>query len=570
MSKSRANAPKLFDRCRSGRRSRFEVARILSACERQREKGGSQRGCAKAQEVPRATLQHWSRRSEGIDADPELVAFFESSAGLAFLHRLVIAAHVVFTLVGCSGTRLVVLFLQRAGLSPFVATSLSAQQAVATAINQQIGNFDVEQRKALAATMPRKEITVCLDETFLKLVCLVGMEPVSNFILAERFAEKRDAETWNEAMNEALDGLPVEIHQSTSDEGPALLAYVQGELGVHHSPDLFHIQQDLRRSTCGPLAGAVQSARAAVTRAREGTREQQEAKRAWLAEESHGPGRPPDFDTRIAEARKAEKECEERLETARSRQKRARDAILGLGQTYHPVALASGKRQSAAQVAKQLGRHFDEIETVAREAQLSEHCHKGIAKARRLLPQMLSTLRFFDDQVRLRIRSLDLSTAERRQVAHRLVPAAYLERLADKTRSRPAREELRETAARLRREAYQCVTSNDEMGRLQRADVVAVVQECAEIFQRSSSCVEGRNERLALHERALGPLGPDKLRALTAVHNYLITRLDGTTAAERFFGAKHPDLLDWLVDRLDAPPRPAKSRRPNPPLRRAA
>lgn len=234
MSKSRANAPKLFDRCRSGRRSRFEVARILSACERQREKGGSQRGCAKAQEVPRATLQHWSRRTEEIDADPELVAFLESPTGLAFLHRLVIAAHVVFTLVGCNGTRLVALFLQRAGLAPFVATSLSAQQAVPKAINLEVANFDQEQRKALAATMPRKEIAVCLDETFLKLVCLVGMEPVSNFILVERFTAKRDAETWSEVMDEGLDGLPVEIHQATSDEGRALLAYVHGELGVHH------------------------------------------------------------------------------------------------------------------------------------------------------------------------------------------------------------------------------------------------------------------------------------------------------------------------------------------------
>jgi hypothetical protein len=201
MSKSRANAPKWYDRCRAGRRSRFEVARILSACGRQREKGGRQRECAKVQAVPRATLQHGSRRSEGIDADPELVAFFESPAGLAFLHRLVIAAHVVFALVGCSGTRLVVLLLQHAGLAPFVATSLSVQQAVAKAINLEVANFDLEQRKALASTMPRKDIRVCLDETVLKLACLVGMDPVSNFILVERFAEKRDAETWSEAMN---------------------------------------------------------------------------------------------------------------------------------------------------------------------------------------------------------------------------------------------------------------------------------------------------------------------------------------------------------------------------------
>ena len=272
----------------------------------------------------------------------------------------------------------------------------------------------------------------------------------------------------------------------------------------------------------------------------------------------------------MSDAHQAEAQAAELLEVARSRQRRAKEAILGLGQADHPVDLATGKRKSAAKVGEELERHFDEIETVAREAQLTENSHKGIAKARHLLPAMLSTLKFFDDQVRLRIRSLDLSTAERRQVAQRLVPAAYLDRLADKARSRLAREELRETAARLRCKAYESLTSSGETERLQRADVAEVVRECAEIFQRSSSCVEGRNERVALHERALGPLGADKLKAMTAVHNYFTMRSDGTTAAERFFGAKHPDLLEWLVERLDAPARPAKSRRPNPPLRPAA
>jgi len=564
MTKSQANAPLLVDRRRRGRRSRFEIARVLSACERQQKNGSSQRGTAKQQAVPRASLRYWSVRKAGVDADPELVAFFESPVGVAFLHQLVIAAHVVFTLVGPCGVRLVALFLKQAGLGPFVATSLWAQQAVGKAINHEIANFDAEQRKALAAQMTPKKIAVCLDETFLKLVCLVGIEPVSNFILVERFAQRRDAATWREAMNEAMEDLPVQVDQSTSDEGRAILTYVYGELGVQHNPDLFHIQQDVRRATCGPLAAAVQSARAALARARQAKREQDEALRTWLVE-PRGPGRPPDFDTRIAEARRVEVECEERLEAARCRQGRAREAILALGRAYHPVELGTGKRQGASKVAKELERHFDEVEAVAREAQLSEHCHKGIAKARRLLPAMVSTLKFFDDQVRLRIRSLNLSPEGRRQVAQRLVPAAYLDRLADRANNRAEREQLRETATRLRSEAYESLSSNGEKERLQSAGMVDVIRECAEIFQRSSSCVEGRNERLALHERALGPLGPDKLKALTAVHNYFTTRHDGTTAAERFFGAKHPDLLDWLVGRLDAPPRPAKSRRSNSP-----
>ena len=61
----------------------------------------------------------------------------------------------------------------------------------------------------------------------------------------------------------------------------------------------------------------------------------------------------------------------------------------------------------------------------------------------------------------------------------------------------------------------------------------------AEVFQRSSANVEGCNGYLSLRNHQLR--GLDHLRkrtCLTAVHNFFLTRPDGTTAAERFFGQK--------------------------------
>jgi hypothetical protein len=72
-------------------------------------------------------LQHWLTRPDTVDADPELVDFFESPVGVAFLHRLVLAAHFVMTLLGPCGIRLVCLFLELAGLDPFVAASYGPQ-----------------------------------------------------------------------------------------------------------------------------------------------------------------------------------------------------------------------------------------------------------------------------------------------------------------------------------------------------------------------------------------------------------------------------------------------------------
>ncbi|MCP4166995.1 MAG: hypothetical protein GY759_14055 [Chloroflexi bacterium] len=72
----------------------------------------SQRQVAEELAIPRSTLQHWLKRKEQIDADPALVAFLESPTGVAFLHRLVLAAHFVITLMGPCGVRMVCLFLE--------------------------------------------------------------------------------------------------------------------------------------------------------------------------------------------------------------------------------------------------------------------------------------------------------------------------------------------------------------------------------------------------------------------------------------------------------------------------
>ena len=65
--------------------------------------------------------------------------------------------------------------------------------------------------------MRPKKISLCEDETFHPEVCLVAMEPVSNFIVVEQYAPNRTGETWNQLVEGALQGWPVSVLQSTSD-----------------------------------------------------------------------------------------------------------------------------------------------------------------------------------------------------------------------------------------------------------------------------------------------------------------------------------------------------------------
>jgi hypothetical protein len=85
-------------------------------------------------------------------------------------------------------------------------------------------------------------------------------------------------------------------------------------------------------------------------------------------------------------------------------------------------------------------------------------------------------------------------------------------------------------------------------------------KELAESFQRSSSCVEGRNGVLSLNHHRFHRLNERSLRVLTIVHNFDVQRPDGTTAAERFFETKHENLFESLVTNVIIPGKPQSQR----------
>jgi hypothetical protein len=107
----------------------------------------------------------------------------------------VIAAHLVITLLAGAGIRLVCEFLKLSGLAPFVAASYGSQHKINVAVEEAVVAYAEQQREALAQGMPERRITVCEDETYHPEICLVGLEPVSNFILLERYARDRNERT---------------------------------------------------------------------------------------------------------------------------------------------------------------------------------------------------------------------------------------------------------------------------------------------------------------------------------------------------------------------------------------
>jgi helix-turn-helix, Psq domain len=120
---------------RTQRAERFDQYLDLQA------QGLSLRQAAKALEVPRSTLQAWRAYQESLDEHPTVVVFFQSSPGLAFLHRLVLGIHLVCTEVGACGIRLGCLLLKLTGLDRFVAASYGIQQQVNRQVEEAIVRY---------------------------------------------------------------------------------------------------------------------------------------------------------------------------------------------------------------------------------------------------------------------------------------------------------------------------------------------------------------------------------------------------------------------------------------------
>ena len=509
-------------------------------------------------DVPQSTLQHWLRRKDSIDADPKVVAFFESPEGVAFLHRLVLGAHFVMTLLGPCGVRLVCTYLEITGLDHFVASSYGAQRKVTVAMEQATVEFGEAEEKHLGTNMKPKQITVAEDETFHPQPCLVAIEPVSNYIILEQYAADRKADTWTEAMTEAIGDKPITVIQSTSDEGRGICSHVKNGLGAHHSPDLFHVQHEIVKATSGPLASKKRQAENALTEATKALKQQQKAQEGQQQECG-------DVSKRLQAAQEMENEARLALETRQNQQQRVRNANRALSAAYHPYDLETGLSRNAESVSDLLEEQFTEMETVAWEANLSERSSERISKAKRVVVQMIATIAFFWLTVRAKVEALELAPSVERAVYDNLMPAIYLQLVADKTTDIVQRNKLRQKSDELLAPLLANDGSLQTLDEAEKQALVDVARECASLFQRSSSCVEGRNGQLSLRHHSLHRLSDRKLGALTTVHNFYLKRSNGTTAAERFFQAKPKDLFEWLLDQVDIPGYPAMKRpKPHP------
>ncbi len=472
--------------------------------------------------------------------------------------------HLIVTLRAGAGVRLVCELLELSGLSGVVGASCGSQYALTVQVQEAVAKQAQEQRAALAVGMAPREATVCEDETFHPEICLVAIEPVSNFILLERYAPDRTAATWTQALDTALAGLPVTVIQGTSDEATALRHHIEKDRGAQHASDLFHGQHEVSKATGLRLARQVGQATAAVAAAQTPVDAARAAQRAYDAQVPHPRGRPPAFAARTETALTALVEAEAEQTQALARQAQAREQIRELGILYHPYDLASGQGQPIERVAARFAAVWARLDGLADAANLPARAREHLLKAQRLTVRWLAALAFFLATLHTRVEALDLPPDLEQAVLTQLIPGLYLARVAGRSTRADTRHRLTALSAQLLEPLRQPTHPLQAVAPARRAQIEAVAAACADLFQRSSSCVEGRNGHLSLYRHGSHRLSDRKLAALTALHNFYVRRPDGTTAAARFFGRAHPVLFDQVLAHVSLPP-PPRRRRPRSP-----
>jgi hypothetical protein len=467
------------------------------------------------------------------------------------------AFHLVCVEVGACGIRLACLFLNLTGLDRFVAASYGAQQQVNRQIEEAIAAYRHTETARLAKDMPRKDITVAQDETFTGGLCLVAMDPESNFIILEHLAQARDQTTWNELMAPALAQLNCHVMQSTSDEAPGLLAYVEHHLEAHHSPDLFHVQHELVKAVSGPMATKERAAHKAATEAQEQLEQMPtHLQPARNEPQKRGPGRPPKAPGSLEQAEQVLEAARREHERLAQQREQIAKSIRGIGHAYHFVDLERGVRRNGQLIASDILAHLEQIRAIAQHEGLSQTCLERIEKAERVVPKMQATIEFVSGYVGQQINQLDLQQPVAFAIHAKLIPSFYLDRVAQ-TRTVSDGQPLRELAVRLRAPLFEPGGVLSELSPEAQDQLHNNAKRLAAVFQRSSSNVEGRNGYLSLRNHQLRGLDlPRKRECFTTMHNFFLTRPDGTTAAERFFGQKPRSMFAAILEAVELPPAP--------------
>lgn len=468
--------------------------------------------------------------------------FFESTEGALWLRRLVVAVILIFGLQGNVGAGRISLFFHVLELTAFIGLSASSISRLKKQMMHYLRSYQQELQPLLDTLAAQIKIVAGADETFFDRLCiLLFMDLSSGYIFVEEPSGNRTAETWTsrtDAWRKKFNAVLCLV----SDRGKSLLKFADN-ISTKCISDLYHMQ-----------GAVVKVFKYAFNAKRKRLRKQKKQIKKTLDKLIARRG----DTTLIAANQENLVEIDKRNTLINKGQNDYRQAVKEISLSTHPFNRQSEIKRSA-ELQAELSARLNTLRNIATLCQIQDK-KKKLNYFENSTPGLSALVDLWWQWVDADIMDRECSDELTTWLQTKLLPVYYWKQQITKSRSSQSLRQYYETLYEKSKESLSADPLTTEHLR-ERWDSWA--QHWVLKFQRSTSQVEGRNARTSESHHCLRGLSAVQIQSDVIIKNNWITRADNTTATERLFGIKPPNLFEWLVDRMPELPLPRKYKEKN-------
>ncbi len=521
------------------RERRSKIFKLLCSA-----KNLSIRQISKLTDIPKSSTHRHKKVIEARNIYPES-SFWETSDGQKYQRRLVIATILIFGVMCGAGAGKIRLFFKLIRIFTHVGISESAIRNIAKEIENKLIEFKKLHEGAVNFEKPL-EVIVGADETFFDKIILVLMDLASGYIFIEEEASDRTYATRMEKVQDVIGKIGLRIKYVVSDRAGALIKLAIKGIKSLSVPDLFHASNEIVKLLGLSLNRKLNSIQIKIEKAG--------AVLSILITLSKGPD-----EIRIQKLVIENLICEQAV--IESDINKYKELLHQLSISAHAFNIATSEMQTSAQIEILLKVIVRLIEEILSECGIDDK-KKRLNKFNKQIEGIAALTDSWQVWVEESLNCYQADDDLRKWLTEILLPYIYWKYQFTRTKNPKLKQSYKEAFenAELKMERHPLTLLFENL-----PEWVSWAEWMVSNFQRSSSAAEGRNGCLSqLRHNGRGQSG-NRLRALTAIHNFSLKRSDGTTAAERLFRRDFPDIFEWVIERMGELPTPRNSA--NSPMR---
>ncbi len=485
----------------------------------------SLRSLAKQTNIPKSSVhRHKIKQQERIEFIGN--SFFETEAGLEWMHRLFFAVIFVFGIQSGVGSETISVFFNLILLKKYVATSSSCIRDMKQMVRVLIDKYGARQIDKVLRACKDKELHLGGDETFFgESLFLILMELTSGFIFTEALVKDRKYNTWQKYAGGILKKFK-KILSFTSDGACALLNLGK-DVSCKNVMDLFHLLQDAKRL----FATKFHSKRRSLL-----------AKLKKLNQEV--------FST-SDEKEDAIAAVDNKLALIDIGQKDYRNTLFTISTQSHPFK-DTFQIKSSTELEEQLIQQHKILGSIAQTCEIIDK--KKLLN--RFGKRIKSLARINDLWHKWVEESISCKTTNfwiKEWATSYLLPYIYFK---EQFRKSKKKKRLRDYYQNLVEKAKVRLDAHLLTEEYLTEDIISWAKMITLKYQRSTSAIEGRNARLSQHYFSVRGIRQAHINSMTVIHNFWIKRRDNTTAAQRLCGFSPPDLFEYILNNINKLPLP--------------